>query len=350
MTLAERLRELVRAAFSGIYVHSFEHQDAIAEIARLCRQEGWSLATWDVDRGLSLAGRRPRPATAVQAADPLAAIRALGALATPEGTAILVLKNFHRFLNSVEVVQALDTQIHAGKQARTFVVILAPVVQIPVELEKQLVLVDHDLPGRDQIEAIARSLATEPGELPEGDGLDAVLDAAAGMTRMEAENAFSLALVRHGRLAPDVLWDLKTRRLKKSGLLGLHRGGETFADLGGLGALKPFCLRPCGGRQRRARPRGILLLGVPGTGKCAVRQGAGQRDGPADAGARRGPLMGSLVGQTEQRVREALRQLDAMAPCVAFVDEVEKGLGGVRPAARATRASRPACSGRSCPG
>ena len=56
MTLAERLSEYVRAAFSGIYVHSFEHQDAIAEIAGLCRQEGWALATWDVDRGLSLAG------------------------------------------------------------------------------------------------------------------------------------------------------------------------------------------------------------------------------------------------------------------------------------------------------
>src|SRR4051794_21145849 len=264
MTLAERLRELVRAAFSGIYVNSFEHQDAIQEIAGLCRQEGWSLATWDVDRGLSLAGPSAESATAVQAADPLAAIRSLGALATPEGTAILVLKNFHRFLNSVEVVQALDTQIHAGKQSRTFVVILAPVVQIPVELEKQLVLVDHDLPGRDQVEAIARSLATEPGELPEGAGLDAVLDAAAGMTRMEAENALSLALVRHGRLEPGVLWDMKVRGLRKSGLLGLHRGGETFADLGGLGALKQFCARALRrGVSPAARPRGVLLLGVP---------------------------------------------------------------------------------------
>src|SRR4051812_19125492 len=103
MTLAERLRELVRAAFSGIYVHSFEHQDAIQEIAQLCRQEGWSLATWDVDQGLALVGMAADASAAVQAADPLAAIRALAALATPDGTAVLVLKNFHRFLNSVEV-------------------------------------------------------------------------------------------------------------------------------------------------------------------------------------------------------------------------------------------------------
>src|SRR4051794_34616779 len=214
MTLAGRLWELVRAAFSGIYVHSFEHQAAIQEIAGLCRHEGWSLATWDIDRGLALAGMSTDAATAAQAADPLAAIRALGALATAEGTAILVLRNFHRFLNSVEVMQALDTAIVAGKQLRAFVVILAPVVNIPVELEKLFVVVEHDLPGRDQLEVIARGIATEPGELPEGDGLAAVLDAAAGLTRAEAENAFSLSLVRHGRLAPGVLWQLKGQALK----------------------------------------------------------------------------------------------------------------------------------------
>jgi len=209
MTLAERLSEYVRAAFSGLYVHSHEHDDALAEIARLCRDQGWSLATWDVDRGLALAGHAAdAPGALPGATDPLAAIRALGALATPDGTALLVLRNFHRFMGSPEVVQALDTRVVAGRQDRTFVVILAPVVQLPPELEKHFVVVDHDLPGRAQLEAIARGVATEPGELPAGDGLAAVLDAAGGLTRMEAENAFSLALVRHGRLAPDVLWEL----------------------------------------------------------------------------------------------------------------------------------------------
>ena len=201
MTLAERLSEYVRAAFSGLYVRSHEHDDAIAEIARLCRDQGWSLATWDVDRGLALAGRAEATGVVPGAADPLAAIRSLAAMATPEGTAILVLRNFHRFLGSAEVVQALDSRIAAGKQDRTFVVVLAPVVQVPVELEKLFVIIEHDLPGRDQLEAIARGVATETGELPVGDGLAAVLDASAGLTRVEAENAFSLSLVRHGRLS-----------------------------------------------------------------------------------------------------------------------------------------------------
>ena len=79
MTLAERLSEYVRAAFSGLWVQSFEHDDAVVEIAALCRREGWALAVWDVDRGLGLAGRPGDPGTVPGAADPLAAVRALSA-------------------------------------------------------------------------------------------------------------------------------------------------------------------------------------------------------------------------------------------------------------------------------
>ena len=169
MTLNERLSELVRAAFAGIWVQSFEHDDALIEIARLCRQNSWSLATWDVDRGLSFAGQSTEAASLVNAADPLSAIKALNGLSSTDGTALLVLRNFHRFLSSAEIVQALDTAIAAGKQNRTFLVVLSPVVQIPVELERQFVVLEHDLPARDQLGQIAASIATEPGELPQGD-------------------------------------------------------------------------------------------------------------------------------------------------------------------------------------
>ena len=330
MTLAERLAEYVRACFTGLWVQSFEHQDALAEIAGLCRTNGWSLATWDIDKGLALAGQSAESGGIANAADPLAAIRSLGTLGSPDGTALLVLVNFHRFLGSPEVVQALDTQINAGKQGRTFVVVLSPVVQVPVELEKQFVVLEHDLPGRDQLEAIARSIAVEPGELPEGRELDRVLDAAAGLTRFEAEGAYSLSLVRHGRIAAEPLWELKGGMLKKSGLLSLHRGGETFADLGGLEALKSFCaraLRP--GRRGNVRARGLLLLGVPGTGKSQFARALGNEMGRPTLVLDIGALLGSLVGQTEQNVRQALRIADAMAPCVLFCDEIEKALAGV---------------------
>ena len=104
-------------------------------------------------------------------------------------------------------------------------------------------VVEHDLPGREQLEEIARGIATEEGELPEGPELHMVLGAASRLTRYEAEAAFSLSLVRHRQVRADAVWELKCQTLKKSGLLTLHRGGETFADLGGLESLKSFCSR-----------------------------------------------------------------------------------------------------------
>jgi hypothetical protein len=331
MTLGERLSEYVRACFTGLWVRTFEPDDALAEIARACRQNRWSLACWDIDRGLGLAGQPADAAALTGAADPLAAIRALGALATPDGTALLVLRNFHRFLGSAEVVQALDTRLAAGKQARTFVVVLAPVVQVPVELEKLFVVLEHDLPDPAQLEAIARAIATEPGELPEGDAAMArVVEAATGLTRHEAENAFSLSLVRTGRLVPQVLWDLKMQALKKGNLLEMYRDGERFADLGGLGNLKAFCLRAMQSRSRTARPRGVLILGVPGTGKSTFAKSLGTELDLPTIVLDLGRLKGSLVGETEQRTREALRLLRATRRNVAFIDEVEKSLAGVQ--------------------
>ena len=209
--------------------------------------------------------------------------------------------------------------------------ILSPVVQIPVELERQFVVVEHELPGRDQLEQIAKEIAMEPGELPEGDELGLVLDAASGLTRMEAENAFSLSLVRHGRLAPESLWELKTGALKKSGLLTLHRGGEHFDDLGGLDALKGFTQRALeGSRRGSVRARGVLLLGVPGVGKSAFAKALGNETGRPTLVLDVGALMGSPRGADGRADPTGPQDRRRDGPCVLFVDEIEKALSGVQ--------------------
>jgi hypothetical protein len=331
MTLVERLSEMVRACFTGLWIESHEHEDALAEIAGLCGTENWRFAAWDLDRGLSVGGVETGSADAAGNTDPLAAIRSLSAMASPNSSAVLVLVNFHRFLQSAEIVQALARQIAAGKQNRTFIVILSPVVQIPTELEKQFIVIEHDLPGREQLEEIARGIATEEGELPESDALTAVLDAAAGLTRYEAEGAFSLSITRHNRVQPETIWELKSQMLKKSGLLSLYRGRESFAGLGGLSALKSFCLRAMRRRDQQnslARPRGVLLLSPPGCGKSAFAKALGNETGRPTLVLDVGTLMGSLVGQTESQTRQALKIADAMSPCVLFLDELEKALSG----------------------
>ncbi len=331
MSLSKRLAEYVRACFTGIWIQSFEHDDAMQEIERLCRENYWLLTTWDVDKGSRIAGGGGEHPATPGVVDPVGAIHALSSLARPEGTAILVLRNFHKFLGSADILQALENQLSMGKQNRTFVFVLSALVNIPIELEKQFVVIEHDLPDSDQLSSIARSIATEEGELPSQEEFSAVIDAASGLTRFEAEGAFSLSLVRHSSLKADVLWEIKSQTFKKTGLLSLHRGGETFAALGGLEALKSFCSRALR-RVRRGstRPRGVLLLGVPGTGKSAFAKALGNETGRPTLVLDIGALMGSLVGATEANVRQALKTIDAMAPAILFVDEIEKALAGVQ--------------------
>ena len=195
MSLPERIDEYVRACFTGIWIRSQEHPDALRELATLCSRQRWRLATWNIASGLKLTGSDPVEG----GEDPLSAVKAAGAFASQtaedsQETTLVVLENFHRFLQSAEIIQAVSEQVISGKQTRTILIVLAPTVQLPLELEKLFVVVDHELPGRDQLAEIASGIATETGELPEGDELDRLLDAASGLTRFEAENAFSLSL------------------------------------------------------------------------------------------------------------------------------------------------------------
>ena len=113
-------------------------------------------------------------------------------------------------------------------------------------------------------------------------------------------------------------------------MLRLHKGEQGFDSLGGLENLKQFCSHSLRrNATSKACPRGVMLLGVPGTGKSAFAKALGHESGRPVLMLDVGQLMGSLVGQTEANIRSALQTADAMAPSILFIDEVEKALSGV---------------------
>jgi hypothetical protein len=386
--LTERITELVAAGFAGIWVETQEPHEAEAEITELANTKGWGLFAWD-----AAAGDHGEQAAGAGAADPTYPLKTLrGAWSKPAVLALV--HNYHLFLKANVLIQDVINTVLFGKAEGRFLVVLAPVVTIPQELEKLFVVVEHDLPEIEQLATIAadihESLTSSSPEVvpPHAQGFldDAAVHAATGLTRFEAEGAFALSLARHASLSPADVWEIKQGMLKKSGLLTLHRGGERFDDLGGLVALKTFCRRAlcpspnqegscsenastsapsapdpspiCKGHSAtskttssaapasapsrktstpnsrsktpRPRPKGILLLGVPGTGKSAFAKALGNETGRPTLTLDVGALMGSLVGQTEANVRRALAIADAMSPSVLFLDEVEKALAGAQ--------------------
>ena len=321
--MLSQLTDYIHAAFSGLWITTCEPDEAEREITTLARDHDWRLAVWDLARGLR------SPHAAVEAPDPLAVLKSLPSLAASDGTTLLVLHNFHRFLGNPEIIQTLVQQLAEGKQQRTFVVILAPLVQLPPELERLFVVLEHPLPDQSQLAAVAREMLVDrPEQMPTGRDERTLLDAAAGLTRQEAEGAFALSLARHDALRPEAVWELKAQSLRNQNLLTLYRGGETFAALGGMEALKSFCRRALvPGRSIKAR--GALLLSPPGCGKSAFCRALGAEVGRPVLSLDVGSLYGSLVGETERNVRQALAIADAMAPAILYVDELDKGLSGV---------------------
>jgi hypothetical protein len=329
MSLPQQIKELVCAGFSGIWVDTQESDDAIASVKKLCEERDWGFEVWDLDRQLYNHNATAAPGP----------VQALRWLDTPDArtksTQLLVLKNFHKYLPNPEVMQVLQNRIVTGKAIGQHVVVLSPVLQLQPEIEKLFTVVHHELPTREQLTTIANDLFTGEGntfERPTDEVIANVVDAASGMTRLEAENAFALSMVRHNTLNPDVIWNLKAQTLEKAGTLSLYRGDATFDALGGLDNLKQFCIRAMkrqGEADPEKRPRGVLLLSPPGCGKSQFAKALGNEVGRPTVVLDFGSLMGKFVGESEGNIRRALALVDAMAPCILFCDEIEKGLSGV---------------------
>ena len=329
MNLSQQIKELVCAGFSGIWVDTQEADDGVATVKKLCEERDWGFEVWDLDRQLCVHSNTPAPGP----------VQALRWLDTPDArvksTQLLLLKNFHKYLPNPEVMQVLQNRVITGKAIGQHVVVMSPVLQLQPEIEKLFTIVHHELPDRVQLTTIANELFTGEGntfQKPADEVIASVIDAASGMTRLEAENAFALSLVRHNTLSPDVIWNLKAQALEKAGTLSLYRGDAAFDGLGGLDNLKQFCIRAMkrqGESDPERRPRGVLLLSPPGCGKSQFAKALGNEVGRPTVVLDFGALMGKFVGESEGNIRRALALVDAMAPCILFADEIEKALSGV---------------------
>ena len=383
MDLKQKLLEPIAGGFAGLWVESHEHEDAVGTIRELlsertesefntCEESGdtpqpFFYLYWDPVEGLVTDPRvRPgnRPNTDrwnghdlirhrsenESPEPPSAAISALAGAnmngAEMQGNAVLVLRNLHLLLGSGQVrnaglAQTLLNQIEQGQYRMQHIVVLSrPGVEIPPELSKHFVRIQHDLPTPEELYDLAAGRFPEEdvARLPERDtqaGRE-IMRAASGMTRMEAMGAFGLSLARYGTTEEpwrtDVLWEIKESTLRNEGAIELLHPSGGFDQMGGLHALKDYYRKTVSSsRFHELPPKGLVLMGVPGCGKSAVIQCMGYEAGAPTVRLDIGSLMGGLVGQTEEATRRALATIDAMARdamVVVMVDEVEKGLAG----------------------
>lgn len=312
------IQEYLKAGYPALLVRTHEPERFIATAAK--EAAGRTPYQWDVVRGYRELGNGAE----FQECDPF---DLPNAAARGKDQTVWFLRNYHFWLNEPAVIQAIQNSLPVYKTKGITLVIVSPEAKLPMELEREVVVLDFPLPNREELKSILEGLVESTGIKAEDEA--AVLDAAQGLTWEEAENALALALVRQKQFDPHTVCTLKAQMVEKSAALQFSQFAETFATLGGLENLKEWTLNRFKNRRPGLPFRGIMLLGVPGTGKSHFAKALGNEVNWPVLSLDLGRVFGSLVGESEGKMREALKVVDAMAPCVLFIDEIEKGLAGV---------------------
>jgi len=333
MTFDEQLDTFLRARFPLILVVSHEEERCLQIIKSLCERTQRTLLSWDFSDGFkTLTGSR---ATPPDARDPLTALEQIEALALPNS--IFILKDFHEAWDNPQVKRKLRSVSQRVRLGNKSIIITSPSSKIPDELRDEIVLLELELPKAAEMEEVLLSQINKPGVKVNLTplGQEKMVQAALGLTVAQAQRVFAKAIVSNGRIDDrdiDLVTDEKKQIIRESEALEFYAVTETPDDVGGLGVLKEWLRLRERAFSKEARdyglpaPKGIALIGIPGTGKSLTAKMIGGLWRLPLLRLDVGALYGSLVGESEERTRRALRLAETVAPCILWIDELEKSL------------------------
>ena len=330
---ADQLDLLIRARTPILWIRSLEEErvDGLLEQAAQ-RLGGRTLLRWDFIDGLSGAPNRSGEATR----NPMAALACLDTL-PPEQGALLVLRDFHRYCEDAGVCRRLRNLASSLRQAPRTLVITAPDWAIPRELEDSITLLDLPLPDAEEIRQLLSTIAGVSC-YPLAPAVCEQLTAAChGLSEQRVRQLAARALARRGQLGEADLAEVleeKRQAIAKSELLEYCPSEASPADIGGHEALKHWLeQRHMAFSEEAMRyglplPRGVLLVGPQGTGKSLTAKAIAHSWSMPLLRLDVGRLFAGLVGASEARTRDMIQRAEAMAPCVLWIDEIDKGFGG----------------------
>lgn len=342
----KKLAELVNAGFPYLYIPSYEEERAVAIIRRAARdpeliRSARSIYEWAQTSGFVCEGKLVR--------DTAQPIQAIDYIAHCQEDAIFLLKDFHVFFGAERntrpdpiVVRRLRDILPELKSSRKTVVFLSPQLVIPGDMEKEISVLDFDLPTMEEIESLLDELLA--GLPPENVKLQPrekreLVRSALGLTMQEAENAFCRAIVKGRGLdgsAIRVIHEEKNQLVKKTGVLEFVTSDLKLQDIGGLENMKAWLLKRNNSWLERAKayrlpaPKGVLITGVPGCGKSLTAKAMSAIWNLPLLKLDMGKIFGGIVGSSEENMRKAIRTAEAVAPSILWVDEIEKGFAGTR--------------------
>lgn len=343
--LREDLGSLLWANVPLIALVTFEEERVLRLLLEIDGIEHLGVTTWDVADGFdTLAeGKVPMPHKDCTSETVLAHIAENG----PSGH-IFVLKDFHHAWNHRKgyITRKLRNMTSRMRAMSQYIIFTLPELDLPIELKDDVVPLYVPLPSerelRQEFEELTGKLQSVV--LPEPAIRDKLVSSALGLTSQQARFAFSRVVARSGRFDErgiELITAAKRQIIRESGALEFWPAEEGESSVGGLEAMKAWlrkravALSPEARRARVPFPRGVALIGVPGTGKSlSAKMLSGLWKLPLlrlDVGA----LFGSLLGESEKNLRAAIHLAETVSPCILWIDELEKAFAGTSASAGA---------------
>ncbi len=265
---------------------------------------------------------------------------------------VLVLKDAHGFLRKdahnylhddkvVSHLKYLAHMIYNGQLEDCNIIIVSPVLSIPKELENYLTIINLGNLTEAEIKKLVIDFCkNHDANIPDEDFCDDLVTALKGLSEFEIINILSLALSGNYELKRsdiNLILDQKKQMIQKLNILEMIDAKEKLDDIGGLENLKDWL-------KRKAKifnsikdaqsfgvqiPKGILIVGMPGCGKSLSAKATAKTFDMPLLKMDMGRIMGKYVGESETNMRRALKLSEEIAPCVLWIDELEKAFSGI---------------------
>ena len=338
----QKLILMIRAYYPVLYLHSYEYyrtKQKIKGIVELLRREGKKVNyyQWDCVYGLVqiLPDKTEKRIERMQ--NPLEVLAYILNSKKSGEKNIFVLDDINNHIDRDEV-KLMFRKIAEATNNNTHAIILSSIYRLPAELEKYITVLQIPLPKRNELGEVLDIVAKQSKVELKTNLRNRLIDAALGMTSMEADLAYCLASVKDGfdDKSPFSVSSEKEQIIRKSGILDYFPKNESLKDVGGMENLKEWLKKRQLAYDKEARdwglkePKGLLLLGVPGCGKSLIAKSIASSWNMPLLRLDVGKVFQGIVGSSEDNIRKAIATAEAVAPCVLWIDEIEKGLSGVQ--------------------
>lgn len=331
MNFREELDLSIRSRCAVMYVTTKEEERLLSVVKECAAEMNKTRVTvWDFAAGFD-------NGIAVGKGNPIAVLDYIAK--EPADTPIIyVLRDFHRFLEDNMVSRMLKNLSYQLKPQQKSILICSPVYKLPEELTANVSVLEFQLPTLEELRSYITNMTQNVVVDMDEAGFEQFVRAFQGLTITTVKTILSKALARSGKISMEdleLVLEEKKQVIRKTEVLEFFRAEETMGSIGGMDVLKSWIVTRGMAFSEKAQqfglpyPKGVLIVGIQGTGKSLCAKAISQQWHMPLLRLDVGRLMGSYVGESEARTRQMVQIAEAMAPCVLWIDEVDKGFAGI---------------------